>query len=206
MRFPGIGIRVFFVLMTIGLSGCSARFETSYDHPVAANAAIDWKLAKVDVLVPDELVVSEADTYLPRADIVWREDPPGDRKAQVAKIVGDAAGAAAAGLHGQREVRLRIIVQRFHALTFKAEALNIKSGVHDVIFTISVLDAKTGEILAGPTLVNAATPALTGAEMIEARARGESQKLHISRLVEKVIAGWLGLGPDPRGSFTRIGA
>ena len=109
-------------------------------------------------------------------------------------------------MHGKRAVRLKIVLARFHALTFKAEALNIKSGVHDVIFTISVLDANSGEILAGPTLVNAAAPALSGAGMVAARARGESQKLHISRHLQKVIAGWLGLGPDPRETFIRIGA
>ncbi|MCB2093616.1 MAG: hypothetical protein H6901_00925 [Rhodobacteraceae bacterium] len=206
MRYPAAAICVLLMLATIVLAGCGARFATSYDHPVAADAAAEWKLAGVDVTVPDELVVSEADTYLPRADIVWREDPPGDRKAQVATIVADAARAAAADMHGKRAVRLKIVLARFHALTFKAEALNIKSGVHDVIFTISVLDANSGEILAGPTLVNAAAPALSGAEMVAARARGESQKLHISRHLQKVIAGWLGLGPDPRETFIRIGA
>ena len=128
------------------------------------------------------------------------------RKAQIAKILSDATHKGAAGLRGKRAVRLDLRVVRFHALTFEAEAKLSNSGVHNIDFFISAVDAKTGEVLAGPTLILAATPALAGVEMVEARNRGETQKIHISQHVTRVIAGWLGIGPDPRGQFTRLGA
>ncbi|MCB2135184.1 MAG: hypothetical protein KDE08_04450 [Rhodobacteraceae bacterium] len=202
----GVVFRILGGLVLLGLAACSAKFETSYDHPVAAETSSTWRLSEVSVIVPESLVISEAKTILPRADIVWREDPPGDRRVQIAKIITDATKAGAAGLHGNRPVRFEIVVQRFHALTFEAEARLSQSGVHNVDFTIRAVDAKSGEVLAGPTEILAATPALAGVEMVEARSRGETQKLHISRHLQAVIAGWLGLGPDPRGSFTRIGA
>jgi len=199
--------RVFLPLLiaVLALGACSRQFATSYDSPVAAETAGDWRLAEVTVTVPDSLTVSEAKTLMPRADIVWREDPPGDRHAQVASIVRDAALAGASGLTGRRPVRLDIVVTRFHALTFEAESRLRWSGVHNIDFSIRVVDAESGAVLAGPEMVAAALPALTGAEMAAARARGESQKSRISEHLRAVVAGWLGLGPDPRERFARLG-
>lgn len=64
------------------LSACvgGGTFETAYD-PVPPDLARGWRLAGVRVSVPKTLTVSEAKKLLPNADIVWREDPPGDRHA-----------------------------------------------------------------------------------------------------------------------------
>jgi hypothetical protein len=206
MRVPSWFHGFLCFLAIIGLTACSGSFETNYDKPIPTEVSSDWRLVQVQVTVPEALTVSEAKSILPRADIVWREDPLGDRKAQIAKILSDATHKGAAGLQGKRAIRLDLRVVRFHALTFEAEAKLSNSGVHNVDFFISAVDAKTGEVLAGPTLILAATPALAGVEMVEARNRGETQKIHISQHVTRVIAGWLGIGPDPRGQFTRLGA
>ena len=135
-----------------------------------------------------------------------REDPIGDRHPQVATIMKAAIARGASGLKGPRPVRIEATMSRFHALTFETEALNVAGvGVHNVNFTIKVVDARTGAVLAGPTDIDAALPALTGAEMIKARVRGESQKSQISAHVAATIAGWLGIGPDQRDSFVRAG-
>jgi hypothetical protein len=155
--------------------------------------------------VPEALVVSEEASIFPKADIVWREDPAGDRKAQVSRIVRDAARAGGAGLRGGRPVYLDVSVRRFHALTFEAERFLSVSGVHDITLVVQVTDARTGEVLAGPAQVEASLPALSGNEMIQARLRGETQKSQISAHLRRVFAGWLGIGPDPRGGFERLG-
>ena len=189
------------------LSACvgGGTFKTEYD-PVPAALAKSWRLAEVRVSVPKSLSVSEAKTLLPNADIVWREDPLGDRHPQVATIMKKAIAQGARGLKGSRAVRFDVTMSRFHALTFEAEALNFPGvGVHNIDFTIRVLDARTGAVLAGPTVIDAAMPALTGAEMIKARVRGESQRSQISAHVAATIAGWLGIGPDQRDSFVRSG-
>ena len=192
-------------LSALFLSACvGGSFETAYD-PVPASLAQTWRLAEVRVSVPKSLTVSEAKSLLPSADIVWREDPLGDRHAQVGKIVQNAVLRGAQGLRGSRPVIIDITVTRFHALTYEAELSNSDWGVHNVDFIAKVVDARTGEVLLPATTIRAETPAWSGARMKAARAKGVTQKSMISNHVATTIAGWLGLGPDNRGSFSRQG-
>ena len=187
------------------LSACvGSSFETAYD-PVPADLAKSWRLAEVRVSVPKSLVVSEAKTLLPSADIVWREDPLGDRHEQVGKIIQNAVLRGAQGLRGSRPVIIDITVTRFHALTYEAELSNSDWGVHNVDFIAQVVDARTGEVLLPATKIRAETPAWSGARMKSARSKGITQKSMITNHVAATIAGWLGLGPDNRGTFSRQG-
>ena len=194
-------------LSALLLSACvggGGKFETAYT-PVPADMAKAWRLAEVRVSVPKTLVVSEAKTLLPKADIVWREDPLGDRHAQVGKIMQAAVLRGAQGLRGSRPVIISITVTRFHALTYEAELANSDWGVHNVDFIAQVLDARTGEVLLPAEKIRAETPAWSGARMKEARRKGVTQKSMITNHVAATVAGWLGLGPDNRGSFNRQG-
>ncbi len=191
---------------TFTLSACiGGTFRTYYANPIAADVSRDWRVVDIAVTVPETLVVSEAATLLPTADIVWREDPPGDRYAQVDTIVTEAARQGAAPLRGSRPVRLSLTVTRFHALTFEAETRLSNAGVHNIDLVAQVTDARTGAILAGPEVIEAALPALSGTAMLAARARGETQKSQISAHLRQTIAAWLGAGPDNRGEFARSG-
>ncbi len=190
------------------VSGCIGlnTFRTHYETPVSAEVSRGWRVVDVNVSVPRSLVVSEAQTYEPKADIVWREDAAGDRYAQVEKIIHDAVMQGASAARGANPVRLDVTVSRFHAMTFQAESLQMSDvGVHNINFTIRVVDASSGAVLAGPEAIDAAFPAKTGARMAAARARGESQRSQITAHVRSVVAGWLGLGPDARITFTRAG-
>ncbi|WP_374394054.1 DUF6778 family protein [Tabrizicola sp.] len=184
--------------------GGGGKFETDYT-PVPADLAKSWRLAEVRVSVPQTLVVSEAKTLLPRADIVWREDPLGDRHAQVGKIIQAAVLRGAQGLRGSRPVIIDITVTRFHALTFEAEMSNHDWGVHNIDLIAQVVDARSGAVLLPATKIRAETPAWSGERMKAARRKGITQKSMITNHVAATIAGWLGLGPDNRGSFTRQG-
>ncbi|AWD20659.1 DUF6778 family protein [Pseudogemmobacter blasticus] len=187
-------------------AGCvGGTFHTAYAAPIPADVSRQWKLAGVRVNVPQSLKVSEAHTYLPAADIVWREDPLGDRHAQVAALLKNAVTRGASGLRGKRGVYLDIVVSRFHALTFEAEQRFQNAGVHNIHFTASVVDARTGEVLVAPTEIEASLPALSGDQMKAARARGETQRSQITAHVATTIAGWLSLAADPRNSFSRAG-
>ena len=123
----------------------------------------------------------------------------------MATIIRNAALRGASGLRGPRAVTLNITMLRFHALTFEAETRLSNSGVHNVDFIAQVVDARTGAVLAGPVEIEASLPALSGAAMLTARARGETQKSQISANVARTIAGWLSAGPDPRSKFSRSG-
>lgn len=194
-------------LATLLLTACvggGANFKTEYD-PLGTDVTGGWRLAEVRVSVPDSLRVSEAETLLPDADIVWREDPLGDRHAQVATIMKNAITLGAQGLRGSRRVIIDVTVTRFHALTFRAEQSEADWGVHNIRFFARVLDASTGAVLLDTVDIRAELPALSGKAMREARAKGQTQKKMITAHVARTIAGWLGTGPDNRNDFSRQG-
>jgi hypothetical protein len=196
-----LGLTATFLTACVGGGG---GFKTEYD-PVPAELAQSWRLAEVRVSVPTTLKVSEAKTLLPSADIVWREDPVGDRYAQVGRIVQTGVLRGAQGLRGSRPVIIDVTVTRFHALTFEAELSNRNWGVHNIKFIAQVVDARTGAVLLPATPIRAELPALSGDQMRAARLRGETQKSQITAHVARTIAGWLGLGPDVRNNFSRSG-
>lgn len=193
-------------LASLLLTACvgGGTFKTEY-APLSADVTRAWRLAEVRVSVPESLGVSEAEALLPSADIVWREDPAGDRRAQVATIMKNAVTTGAQGLRGSRSVIISVTVTRFHALTFLAEQSEADWGVHNIRFNARVLDARTGEVLLDTVDIRAELPALSGKAMREARAKGQTQKKMISAHVARTIAGWLGIGPDNRSDFSRQG-
>ena len=194
-----------FGMTAVLLSACvGSTHETAYD-PLSADVTSGWRLAEVRVDVPKTLTVSEAKSLLPQADIVWREDPLGDRYAQVDTIMTNAITKGAQGLRGARPVIIDVTVSRFHALTFEAELRDQNWGVHNIDFTARVVDARTGEVLIPATAIRAETPALSGEQMREARRNGQTQKSMITNHVARTVQGWLGIGPDNRGEFSRQG-
>ena len=194
-------------LSALTLSACvggGGTFKTDYQR-LSPEVTRNWRLSEVRVDVPRSLSVSEAKSLLPNADIVWREDPLGDRHVQVGKIIEGAVLRGAQGLRGSRPVVISVTVTRFHALTFEAEQSNSDWGVHNINFIAQVIDARTGAVLVPPTEIRAETPAWSGERMREARRKGITQKSMISNHVAATIAGWLALGPDNRGEFSRQG-
>jgi hypothetical protein len=193
-------------LLSLSLAACvgGGTFKTDYDR-LPAEVSRGWRLSEVRVDVPRTLKVSEAKSLLPEADIVWREDPAGDRYEQVGKIMQSAVLRGAQGLRGSRPVIISITVTRFHALTYEAELSNFDWGVHNIDFVAQVNDARTGEVLVPATKIRAETPAWSGERMREARRKGITQKSMISNHVAATVAGWLAVGPDNRGEFSRQG-
>ena len=190
------------------LAGCeiAGDWRTDYRDLIAPEEARKWHVRKVDVIVPRSLTVSEANTFAPDADIVWRGDPPGDRYEQVDAIITEAARRGVHTLHGPKPVALRIWVKQFHALTERTRYNLENAGVHNITFIAQIFDARSGKPLTEPDLIRADLIAYTGTQAIAAEARGETQKKRITDHVAKVIAGWIGAGPDDvRGSFTRAG-
>lgn len=145
--------------------------------PVSVNSVL--------VRVPRTLEVSEANRYLPKGDIVWREDPIGDRHAQVQAIVQDAMNKGVSSLNGPVKVNLDIQVTRFHALTEKARYTT--GGVHSISFYLAVRDPRTGEMLMPVRMVRADLDAFGGQQAINAEARGQTQKVRITDHLAEVI-------------------
>lgn len=202
--------KVFVLAALVGvvLTGCTelgAAWKTSYADVIDPAVSRTWRVVDVDVRVPRTLTVSEENSYSPDADIVWREERRGDRYAQVDRIMTEAARAGVKDLNGSRPVRLVIVMDTFHALSELARYGLNHSGVHNIRFGAEIVDARTGEKLTPFDIINADLVAYVGKEALEAEARGETQRVRIIDHVSKTIAGWVGTGPDIRGTFSRGG-
>lgn len=148
-------------------------------------AASAFHITQINVDVPQSLKVSEANRYYPSGDIVWREDPLGDRHDQVKAIFQTALQRGADTMTSGAPVVLDVKVSRFHALTEKARYT--VGGVHSIAFTMQLRDATTGALIGEPHQVKAALKAFGGQHAIEAEARGETQKVRITAHLADVL-------------------
>jgi hypothetical protein len=156
-----------------------------FSAAAATNFSSAFKVEQINVLVPQTLKVSERNRYYPGGDIVWREDPIGDRHAQVKAIFDAGLTKGTTAMAGDAAIRLDVKVMRFHALTEKARYTT--GGVHSITFALWVRDAKTGVALSEPRLVQADLDAFGGQQAINAEARGQTQKVRITDHLAEVI-------------------
>lgn len=153
--------------------------------PVVSPLVSNIDIVDITVRVPRALSVSEANRYLPQGDIVWREDPIGDRHAQVGRIFQTAMQRGTETLEGAVRANLEVEVTRFHALTEKARYTT--GGVHNIGFILSLRDPETGVLLAEPRAIRADLDAFGGAQALAAEARGQTQKVRITAHLAEVI-------------------
>lgn len=185
-----------FVALGAAVSACSTapaldgpERVTAKQAPAAAVAvaeeAPDYRINGFSVSVPDTLVVSERNGYYPGADIVWREDPIGDRHAQVKAIFDTAFARGAKEISGSKPVNVEVLVERFHALTEKARYTI--GGVHAITFKMQLRDPKTGALLTEPKRIKADLDALGGLAAIRAENQGITQKVRITQHLANVL-------------------
>lgn len=191
--------------LALGVAGCiNSSWETAYTQLDASQTA-SWRVARVEVAAPATLTTSEVNGYVPDYDVVWHGEPYGDRRAQAAAIVRDGISRGAGVLRGGKPVVINATISQFHALTPKARAMTGNVGIHNIHYTVQVLDAATGAPLTQPQFIRAEMPGLTGDAAKQADARGYTQRAEIVNHLSKVTANWLGYGEDPRGAFNRTG-
>jgi len=191
------------------VAGCGSTFSTAYDTAAPAAARSDWRVTDVRVATPKELTTTEQNSFMPKVDVVWHGDPPGNRIEQAAAIVKQGVERGLADLKGRQDVIATATLRRFHSETPKAYfELPAGVGVHTVAFDLTITDRKTGTVLAGPQRIKADLPANSAA----------ADGLHLNKLpsalwekqisdhIAATIRGWSGTGPDIRSSFTRMGA
>jgi hypothetical protein len=177
------------VAAALGLSACATPFDVSRDAPLAPITPVieaptqDWSIASLEIVVPRTLSVSEANSIKPASDIVWREDPLGDRYAQVETLLRDALSPVLTPREGAATpVVVAIEITRFHALTERARYTT--GGEHEIEFILTVRHAETGEILSGPRPVDLTFRALGGQAAIEAEAQGITQRVRITERLQ----------------------
>lgn len=183
------------LMLGLGLAACASPETASRNAPFAAPmvnpSAVPLAVKDIRVSVPKSLKVSEANRYLPSGDIVWREDAPGDRHAQVKAILDDAFTRGVESLpQGSVPVVLDIELIRFHALSEKARYT--VGGVHAIQFIYTLRDAATGAALTEPKFIKADFRALGGQAAINAERQGITQKVRITEHLAQVIRQELG--------------
>jgi hypothetical protein len=173
----------------LGLSACATPFAVTRDAPLGPIVPVieaptqDWSVTGIDIVVPRTLTVSEANSIKPNADIVWREDPLGDRYVQVETILREALTPVLQPREGAAtDVVVQIEVIRFHALTERARYT--VGGEHEVEFMLTVRHAQTGEILSGPRAVDLTFRAHGGQAAIQAEAQGITQRVAITERLQ----------------------
>lgn len=144
-----------------------------------------FTVAAINVVVPRSLKSSEANSFRPNADIVWRGQAPGDRHTQVAAIFTAAMATGTAGMDTGRAVALDIEVTRFHCLTEKTRFT--VGGVHSMQFLLTVRDAATGEVLQPARLIVADVKAAGGTQALAEDYAGRTQMVVVTERLAQVI-------------------
>ncbi|HEY0213983.1 MAG TPA: DUF6778 family protein [Paenirhodobacter sp.] len=194
--------------LAVLVAGCGVTrndWQVAYPDAVPAEQARSWHVTAVNVVTPQTLTTSDVNGWTPDYDIVWHGDEPGDRRAQVSALMTTAIRSATAELKGKTPVTISVTMQQFHAITPNVEKYANFTGVHDIKFTMQVVNARTRKPLTPPTLIEANAPALVGSKARNARAQGYTQKQEVIEDVAKVVKGYFSLGPDPRHGFSRLG-
>jgi hypothetical protein len=148
--------------------------------------APQYAVRTVTVRVPETLKVSEANLYYPIADIVWRNDPPGDRHAQVRAVFEAGLAQGTAATTSGVPVELDIEVTRFHALSQKARSSF--GGTYAIHFILTVREAGSGALLDGPRHIRADLAAAGGARAAQQEAAGQTPKVLITQHIASVIS------------------
>lgn len=168
----------------IAQTGALAARIAAARPPVAVLAPI-YTVTEVRVNVPRSLKVSEANTFLPAADIVWRGEPRADRYAQVARIFNDGMLDGTQGMARGPAVIVEVEVTRFHCLTEKTRFT--VGGNHAIHFLLTVRDAATGAVLEGLRPVIADVKASGGAAAIAEDQAGRTQRVVVVERIAEVI-------------------
>jgi uncharacterized protein DUF6778 len=177
--------------LALTVTACATPQNVTSNNIITAtpeNYQIDkpaYLVQQLTVTVPDELTVSEANVFLPLADIVWREDPLGDRKQQVQDILIDAIVKGVSKVADGQPVIMEVRLSKFHALTEKTRYT--VGGRHNIKFDYILRDAQTGAPVTDVKHIDASLKAYGGSNAVAAMARGETQKVRITQRIEELM-------------------
>lgn len=171
--------------LATGLGAAASQSTGSTVDAATAYLVAQYDVEAIRVTVPSRLKVSEANTFKPHADIVWRGEAPGDRYVQVAAIFRDAMAMGTATMQKGRKVDLEVEVTRFHALTEKTRYTF--GGMHEMRFILTLRDAASGVVIDGPREVVADVKASGGSAAIEEERIGRTQRVVTVERLAQVI-------------------
>ena len=151
-----------------------------------AEVVRDYSLHAIRFAAPADMRVSEANSYYPIADVVWRGDPLGNRLEQISSIFQTSVTAAGETLTGSVPVIVDVELVRFHSLTERTRYS--VGGVHSIKFDLTVRDATTGAVLEQTRRINGDLAALGGYAAVAADNQGQGQKVRITTHLTQLFA------------------
>lgn len=189
---------VFAICAALALTACTSNDAVMRNAPFVEPVNIagqeapapTFDIVGMDVDVPYDLSVSEANVFYPLADIVWRGEPLADRHAQVRKIFEDGITLGRTRIEGERAAVLKVAVHRFHSLTEKARYTT--GGTHNMVFTYQLTDPQTGAALTSPKRLNLALDAYGGSRAIAAERNGITQRHRITQFLAQSFLNEIG--------------
>ncbi|WP_394177200.1 DUF6778 family protein [Yoonia maritima] len=163
------------VMLIATMAACSLAGSGPDPRPVMARS---YDLTALNFSVKEGLTVSEDSGYYPKADIVWRGDAPGPRIPQIAAMFETAAQRNESVLRGQTPIVVDIQLIRFHGVTEQTRAT--VGGVYNIIFMMTVRDARTGAVIEPARRIEADLRAPGGRRAFEMDRNGRTQKVEVT--------------------------
>lgn len=162
--------------LAFGAAGCSLGSEQGGTARPVMLRSYDLRRLRFGAL-PD-LVVSEEESFYPIADVVWRGDPVGPRIAQIGAMFEEAAARNQSILNGTVPVDVDITLVRFHGVTNRTRAT--VGGVYNIIFDLTVRDARTGAVIEPARRVVGNLDAPGGGRAAAQDTAGQTQKVRVT--------------------------
>jgi hypothetical protein len=181
------------LILAFGLSACgsydlSSRNATSTEVLTAPGGVTTLPAIRVvdtKITVPTDLQVSEANTYYPLGDIVWRGEAYGDRHAQLGAILTESMALAQKGHVGSQPAVVDITLRRFHSMTEKTRYT--VGGVHSIRFELTLRDPATGLALMPTRTIRADLKGYGGDRALAAERAGLTQKVRVTHHLANVL-------------------
>ncbi len=172
------------VVIVFGLAGCAATQQRAQDD-TGAFVSRSYDLREFNFSLSADMTVSENDGYYPIADIVWRGDPPGPRKEQIAAMFETAASRAGQVIDGDVPVAVDVQLVRFHGVTDRTRYS--VGGVYNVVFLMTVRDAASGAVIEPARRIAANLDAPGGNRAVELEQSGQTQKVRVTDFLTTVL-------------------
>lgn len=174
--------RIFILSLLLGaLAACSAGVISEPRPDVARS----YNLTGITFAGAPGLTVSEANNYYPSADIVWRGDPLGNRVEQIGAMFQEAANRNVGNMGGTRPVIVDIVLLRFHGVTERTQFT--VGGIHNIVFMMTVRDARTGAVIEQPRRVVANLDQPGGNAAVALEQSGQTQRVRVVDFLASVL-------------------
>ena len=185
--------------LSLSIAGCASISAVGNVDTVSRNAPLETAQFSTEALTisrsyviedmyfsaPDALSVSEANSYYPQADVVWRGDPVGDRVEQIGAMFAAAADRNKERMIGDVPVVIDVQLVRFHGVTERTRFS--VGGVYNIVFDMQVRHAETGEVIEQSRRVMADLSAPGGVAALLQEQRGQTEKVRVTDFLTQVF-------------------